>query len=209
MCDPGNGWTTAINLPGIGSQVQVRNVSFQNYQKAIYGCAWCVAHRGGYEMEFWNVSMVNVEHIAHFKHGVGGILIDGDGSLVNSYSTQEIVSSLPLNGTAGGTIVPPTGQWRTNSNCTQHAGGTFTHCSSIVRRVNVGISQWRSPWWDTNIKKHYPLLIAVDITDEDLTLAWDKWNRDLDETRQSCMGNLVFCVRRWDSCRRRCRCIRH
>ena len=40
----------------------------------------CVAYRG-YEMEFWNVSMYNVDHIAHFKHGVGGILIDGDGSL--------------------------------------------------------------------------------------------------------------------------------
>ena len=30
----------------------------------------------------------------------------------------------------------------------------------------------------------------MDITDEDLTLAWDKWNRDLDESRSSCMEVL-------------------
>ena len=59
-----------------------------------------------------------------------------------------------------------------------------------MRRVNVGITQWRSPWWDTNIKKHYPLLIAVDITDENLTVGWDKWNRYPDETRLSCMSDL-------------------
>jgi hypothetical protein len=57
--DLGNGFTHAINLPGIGSQVQVRNSTFINYQAPIYGCSWCVAHRGGYEMEFWNVSLTN------------------------------------------------------------------------------------------------------------------------------------------------------
>jgi hypothetical protein len=112
--DMGNGWTHAINLPGIGSEVEVRNASFANYQAAIYGCSWCVAHRGGYEMEFWNVSFSNVEHIAHFKHGVGGILVDGDGSLGS--------------GAPGGDIVPPTGQWRTNSNCSMDPSGHYTMC---------------------------------------------------------------------------------
>ena len=61
-------------------------------------------------------------------------------------------------------------------------------CEATVRRVNVGITQWRSPWWDTNIKKKYPLLIAVDITNETLTESWDKWNRYADETRLSCLS---------------------
>ena len=153
-------WTHALHLPGIGSEVEVRNVTFANYQAAVYGCAWCVAHRGGYEMEFYNVSWQNVEHVAHFKHGVGGILVDGDGTLGT--------------GVAGGTIVPPTGQWRTNANCVEDGTGRYTRCNAPVRRVNVGVTQWRSPWWDTNIKKHYPLLIAVDVTDEELDLGWDK-----------------------------------
>ena len=91
----GDGWTHAIHLPGIGSEVEVKSSSFFNYQAAFYGCAWCSAHRGGYEMGFENVSLVNVEHVAHFKHGVGGIIVDRDGSLT---------------GFAGGTVVPPTGQ---------------------------------------------------------------------------------------------------
>jgi cysteine-rich repeat protein len=171
--DLGNGFTHAINLPGIGSQVQVRNSTFINYQAPIYGCSWCVAHSGGYEMEFWNVSMTNCEHIAHFKHGMGGILVDGDGTLGT--------------GVAGGTVVPPTGQWRTNSNCTVDPTGHYTMCGGMVRKVNVAITEFTSPWWDTNIKKHYPLLIATDITEETLSDGWDKWNRDKDETRLSCL----------------------
>ena len=42
------------------SEVEVRNSTFVNYQAAFYGCAWCVAHRGGYEIELWNVTMLNV-----------------------------------------------------------------------------------------------------------------------------------------------------
>ena len=45
---------------------------FANYQAVVYGCAWCVAQRGGYEMDFENITFEGVEHIAHFKHGVGG-----------------------------------------------------------------------------------------------------------------------------------------
>ena len=94
----GDGWSHAIHLPGIGSEVEVKSSSFFNYQAAFFGCAWCSAHRGGYEMGFENVSLVNVEHVAHFKHGVGGIIVDRDGSLT---------------GFAGGTVVPPTGQvWK-------------------------------------------------------------------------------------------------
>jgi hypothetical protein len=154
--------------------VEVHNTTFANYQGAIYGCAWCVAHRGGYEMSFRNISWQNVEHVAHFKHGVGGILVDADGSLGT--------------GIAGGHIVPPTGQWRTNANCVEDGTGHFTLCNAPVRRVNVGIDQWRSPWWDTNIKKHYPLLIATDVTDEELGPGWDKWNRYQDESRVSCLS---------------------
>ena len=152
----------------------MHNASFVNYQAAIFGCAWCVAHRGGYEMEFWNVSMHNVDHVAHFKHGVGGILVDGDGSLGS--------------GAPGGMIVPPSGQWRTNPNCTQNPDGRFTACLGAVRRVNIDIKQWRSPWWDTNIKKHYPLLITTDVTDEALDDNWDKWNRYQDQSRVSCLS---------------------
>ena len=173
--DMGNGWTHGINLPGIGSNVIVRGAAFVNYQAAIYGCSWCVAHRGGYEMEFWNTTFSNVEHIAHFKHGMGGILVDGDGSLGT--------------GSVGGAIVPHTGQWRTNSDCAMDPSGRFARCAGVVRRVNVGIEQWTSPWWDTNIKKHYPLLIAVDVTDEELDSTWDKWNRYKDETRVSCLSD--------------------
>ena len=54
------GWTHAINLPGIGSQVKVYNSVYHNYQAAFYGCSWCVSHRGGYEMEFHNTTMHNV-----------------------------------------------------------------------------------------------------------------------------------------------------
>jgi len=53
----------------------------------------------------------------------------------------------------------------------------------------VAIESWTSPWWDTNTKKLYPLLIAVDVTNEHLDEAWDKWNRYMDETRLSCMND--------------------
>ena len=76
-------------------------------------------------MEFWNVSMHNVDHIAHFKHGVGGILIDGDGSLGVG---------------PGGHIVPPTGQFRNNPNCTiEHS--RYASCTTAVRRINVGVTR--------------------------------------------------------------------
>ena len=35
--DHGNGWTHAINLPGIGSEVKVQNSTFVNYQAMVYG----------------------------------------------------------------------------------------------------------------------------------------------------------------------------
>lgn len=54
--------------------------------------------------------------------------------------------------------------------------------------MNVAIQKWTSPWWDTNIKKHYPLLIAVDVTNEDLDEGWDKWNRYSYESRTSCLA---------------------
>ena len=171
--DAGNGWRHALHLPGIGSEVQVVNATIMNYQGAIYGCAWCVAHRGGYEMEFYNVSMENVEHIAHFKHGVGGIVIDGDGSLGVG---------------VGGRIVPPTGQFRDNPLCNKVAG-RYYECDTTVRRINLAINKWTSPWWDTNIKKHYPLVIVTDITDVDLTPEWDDWNREARETRVSCLSD--------------------
>ena len=170
--DVGNGWTHAIHLPGIGSEVKVVNSSFRNYQGMIYGCAWCVAHRGGYEMEFWNVSMHNVEHIVQFKHGVGGILIDGDGSL----------GAGPM-----GTIVPPTGQFRNNPNCTIHFD-RYAVCTTVVHRVNVMVTQFTSPWWNVHPMKLYPLIIVTDITDEDLTPSWDKFNREALESRLSCMS---------------------
>ena len=159
----GNGWPHGIHLPGIGSEVEVHNSSFHNYQGAVFGCAWCVAHRGGYEMEFWNVSFTNVEHVAHFKHGVGGILVDGDGSLGT--------------GTAGGAVVPPTGQWRTNNKCVSHESGRFTLCKGAVRRVNVEVNKWTSPWWNTPGKKKYPLITVTDVTNENMTIGWDKWRR--------------------------------
>jgi hypothetical protein len=172
--DAGNGWRHAINLPGIGSQVSVINVSFHNYQAALYGCSWCVAHRGGYEMDFHNVSWKNVESVVHFKHGVGGILVDGDGTLGT--------------GMAGGHVVPPTGQFRTNPNCSvESTNGHYALCNATIRRVNVGIKKWTSPWWDTQVKKHYPLIIVTDVTDGSLTLPWNHWNRYTDESRVSCL----------------------
>jgi hypothetical protein len=59
----------------------------------------------------------------------------------------------------------------------------------MVRRVNMDIQHWTSPWWDTQIKKKYPLIIAVDVTNEELNEGWDKWNRYSYETRVSCMNN--------------------
>jgi len=67
--------------------------------------------------------------------------------------------------------------------------GRYTSCASKVRRVNVDVVRWTSPYCDTNILKHYPLLIAVDITNEDLDEGWDKWNRDIDEGRGACQGS--------------------
>lgn len=149
----------------------MHNTTFVNYQAAFYGCAWCVAWRGGYEIELWNVTMVNVEDVAHFKNGVGGILIDGDGSVT---------------GFPGGSIAPPTGQFRANSNCTVSPTARYTVCSDVVRRVNVGVNKWTSPWWDTNIMKHYPLIIVADITEQDLSEDWSDWNRDKPESTRSC-----------------------
>ena len=171
----GNGWTHAIHLPGIGSEAEVRNVSFHHYQGALFGCAWCVAHRGGYEMDFYNASFFDVEHVAHFKHGVGGIIRDMDGSLGS--------------GAAGGTIVPPTGQWRTNSACRPDPSGRFTACRGQVRRVNVEINKWTSPWWNTAGKKKYPLITVTDVTEAELGPGWDTWRRYPDENNQACFGN--------------------
>ena len=58
-----------------------------------------------------------MEHVAHFKHGVGGLLVDLDGSLTGGSPLDEGAAG------QGGYVVPPTGQWRTNSNCTVDASG--------------------------------------------------------------------------------------
>ena len=107
-----------------------------------------------------------------------GMLKDIDGSL-----TKDFGSGVP-----GGYVVPPTGQWRTNSNCTQEVGGHYTMCGVAVHRVSVTVDHFTSPWWDTNIKKLYPLLVATDITEEDVFgdsihgQGWDLWNREQDES---------------------------
>ena len=116
-----------------------------------------------YNIEFYNASFHNVEHVAHFKHGVGGLIVDGDGSLGT--------------GSPNGTVVPATGQFRLNTNCTQHPSGRFTLCRNPVRRVNMAISKFTSPYYNDRFMNLWPLLITIDITDENMDLFWKKWNR--------------------------------
>lgn len=99
-------------------------------------------------MHFFNTTMKNVNKIAHYKHGMGGMIVDGDGSMGT--------------GAPNGAVVPPTGQWKTNPNCSHTSH--YSKCNSPVRRVSVAVTNWTSPWWDTNIKKHYPLLVATDVS---------------------------------------------
>ena len=172
-CEHGNGFASGISLFGIGSNVEIHNTTFANYQAAFYGCSWCVDNRGGYELKLTNTSLVNVDHIAHFEHGIGGIIIDVDGSMT---------------GVSNGYIVPPTGQFRTNPHCYQTGDNTYTICSRPIRRVNFKAPTFTSPYWNLNNMKKFPLMIANDITDLNLTKQWDAYRRYPDESETACQG---------------------
>jgi hypothetical protein len=83
----GNGCIHAIHLPGIGSELVVANTSFVNFEAPLWTCSWCVGIKGGYEVDFGNISFTNVTRPATFKKGFGGdiatsgILNDVDGTL--------------------------------------------------------------------------------------------------------------------------------
>ena len=65
----------------------MKNATFVNFEAPLWTCSWCVGIKGGYEVDFENVTYTNVTRPATFKKGFGGdiatsgILNDLDGSL--------------------------------------------------------------------------------------------------------------------------------
>jgi len=182
--DANNGWTYAINLPGIGSEVSVSNSSAYNYEGMVYSSSWVVPHRGGYEMAFWNMTLHNVNHIVHHRNQLGGIVIDGDGSMT---------------GHVGAHIVPPTGQFRNNPFCQIGGDGRYFVCDTPVRQIHLLMDKVTAPYWNMADKNLYPLAILTDITDEELTGDWDAYRRDPSETRMACEGGGSGCSPRHTS----------
>ena len=105
----GNGCIHALHLPGIGSELIVKNATFVNFEAPLWTCSWCVGIKGGYEVDDENVTYTNETRPATFKKGFGGdiatsgILNDLDGSLGS--------------GAPGGVVAPYAGHFANNPDC--------------------------------------------------------------------------------------------
>ena len=160
----GNGCIHALHLPGIGSELLVKNATFVNFEAPMWTCSWCVGIKGGYEVDFANITYVNVSRPATFKKGFGGdiatagILNDLDGSLGS--------------GAAGGVVAPYAGHFANNPDCVvgydtfdQDLGlPEYVTCTSTIRRVSFA-AEWTSAKTNTMRLYKFPHIRIVDITD--------------------------------------------
>ena len=160
----GNGCIHAIHLPGIGSELVVANTSFVNFEAPLWTCSWCVGIKGGYEVDFGNISFTNVTRPATFKKGFGGdiatsgILNDIDGTLGS--------------GAPGGVVAPYAGHFANNPNCKigydtfdeNYGEPEYVMCSRTVRRVSFSGS-WTSAFTNTIRLYKYPHIRLVDVTE--------------------------------------------
>ena len=102
----------------------------------MYPASWAVGIVGGYTVDCWNISYVNVSRPITVKIGfsgrvdTAGVLIDHDGTLA---------------GVPGGAVAPFTGQFANNPDCTVMSDtlyervGTpeYVVCTKPVRRISV------------------------------------------------------------------------
>ena len=101
----GMGCIHALHLPGLGAELVVTNVTFSNYEAAMYPGGWAVGIVGGYTVDCSNITYKNVSRPITVKIGfsgrvdTAGILNDLDGTLA---------------GVPGGSVVPYTGQASTH-----------------------------------------------------------------------------------------------
>ena len=156
----GNGCLHAIHLPGVGSELIIANVTFENYESAMYPGAWAIAVRGGYTAECSNITYRNVSRPITTKRGIlpAGILMDLDGSLA---------------GVPGGSVVPYSGQFDNNPDCTVINDAMYMYigrpeyvvCKEPVRRITMEFKEssayinMRSPLF------RFPRLHIFDVTD--------------------------------------------
>ena len=156
------GCVHGLHLSGIGSEITYSDVTFMNYEAAVWGCSWCIENRGGYEQSFERIEYKNVDRVATWRHNQAGILIDIDGTLGGT--------NIP-----NSRIVPSAPHFASNPDCSPFTMTNLMRgeqiwyyiCSKPVRRISFW-PQFYSTWY--NYKKFFvhPFLVVRDITDKEM-----------------------------------------
>jgi len=154
------GCVHGLHLSGIGSSITYSDVTFMNYEAAVWGCSWCIDNRGGYEQSFERITYKNVDRVATWRHDQAGILIDLDGTL----GGKGLVNSR---------IVPSAPHFGANPDCspfiqTNKLRGEQTWyyiCEKPVRRVSFW-PEYYSTYYNYEKFFLFPNLIVRDITDK-------------------------------------------
>ena len=159
------GCVHGIHLSGIASEVTYKNVHFESYEAALWGCAWCVDLRGGYEQNFEKVTMTNVDRAVTWRFMNAGIVRDLDGSL-----TGTDMSLLPTGTTVS--VVPPGPMFDDTEGCEIFRGFSYLHgelnwyavCTISVRRVVIK-PKFYSVYFNTETLFQFPYIQIKDITE--------------------------------------------
>jgi len=173
---PDSGCLHALHLPGLGSNLVVKNTQFINYDVAFFSCAWCEPNSGGYEVEFENVKFTNVNRPVNFVNNIAGILIDVDGSLGigpggRFVPPTEHLINVPHCKLYGDSWEPKSYVYRRDP-ITQKpvfradAAGHAWGCTVPVRRI-AAENKFITSFLNVNVFFQWPILNLVDITDYD------------------------------------------
>ena len=162
----GMGCIHALHLPSRRRAV-VANNTFVNYEAAMYPASWAIGIVGGYTVDCWNVSYVNVSRPITVKIGfsgrvdTAGVLIDHDGTLA---------------GVPGGAVAPYTGQFANNPDCTimydelydNRGAPEWVACKKPVRRIGLKLTP-TSGFVNFERLYRFPHVHVFDVTDYDAT----------------------------------------
>jgi len=169
------GCVHGIHLSGIASEVTYSNIHFANYEAAVWGCAWCVDLRGGYEQSFEKVTYSNVDRVATWRFANAGIINDLDASMSWPWLSVQMKEKVNNNEVSGALSVVPFGQFYRNTypDCEAHTSlgsvfSVFQHwyvvCSIPVRRVTFSVDFY-SVYMNSNRLFQFPYIQLKDITD--------------------------------------------
>jgi len=185
------GCVHGLHMPGIGSEITYSGITFVNYEAAVWGCAWCVELRGGYQQGERGAKRSGAErskpcgrryhaNIHFIIRSLGTefediTYVNTDRPVTWRFDTAGILNDLDgsLTNTVAGASVVPTGMFvAANPNCEVMSSVSYLHgmqdfyavCTVKVRRTAI-YPTFFSVFMNSQRLFQYPYITIKDISE--------------------------------------------